>query len=360
MIQLKHDEDEAKKRVNAWWAGEIVDRPPIILTAPSRTYKSYEGPDTDELDEWWTNPDFVVPRLKHELLNTAWLGEAFPMVMPLSYRMVAVTCQYLGAPNQYVDKASTWSDHIIDDWSTREPFRFDPENIWWKKTMTLMDAVIKMIKEDELKAYIGGPDLNGPSEVLAGLRGQENFSMDFYDCPDEISKALREVQDAWFEIWERSSGKTHSLGGWFTWLKVWSDKPSVDLQSDVSCLLSKEMFDQYLLPFIVEQSERIENTVYHLDGPDAMRHLDSLLTIPNLKAVQWIQGAGNGPMVDWTDLLKKIQAGGKNLWIKCKTWEIEPILRELDPRGCLFITEASSEEEGEQVIDHITKNWRNW
>jgi hypothetical protein len=38
-------------------------------------------------------------------------------------------------------------------------------------------------------------------------------------------------------------------------------------------------------------SRHVERTIYHLDGPGALRHLDRLLAIPELDCAQWIQGA---------------------------------------------------------------------
>ena len=89
-----------------------------------------------------------------------------------------------------------------------------------------------------------------------------------------------------------SSAICHRLGGWFFWMRIWSDRPAVDLQSDVSCLVSRELFDEYFLPFIEQQTAWAERTVYHLDGPGAIRHLDSLLALPRLTAIQWVPGAG--------------------------------------------------------------------
>jgi hypothetical protein len=357
---LKNDEEEAKKRINAWWEGEILDRPPVILTAPRTSAEKYDGPDTDNLDDWWTNPNYVLPRLKHQLLNTAWLGEAFPKVHPMSVGMVAILAQYLGAKNSYIDKSTTWSGETIDDWKKRGKIEITEDNEFWVKTKKLMNATVDMIKKEGLKAYIGIPDLNGPTEVLSGLRNPQKFSLDIYDCPEEITAAFRETQDAWFKAYEWTSAKAHELGGWFTWLSLWSDIPCVDLQSDVSCLVSPDQFKELFLPFIREQTERIPRTIYHLDGPDAVRHTEALLDLPELDAIQWEPGAGDRPMIKWVDHIRRIQEGGKRVWLGCNSWEIEPLLRELNPEGLLFITHTAGEEEGHHLLDYIGKNWKNW
>lgn len=353
---LKPDVEEAKARCNAWWEGEMLDRPPIILTTPSEMKTDYDGPDTDDLGEWWLNPDYVIPRMKHWLQNTAWLGDSIPVVFPVSIGLVAITAQYLGASNRFLDKRTTWSGELIDDWETRGKLEIDESNYFWKQTFVLMERALEMLRESELDACISIPDLNGPSEILAGLRGPANFSLDFYDDPEMIAPALREVQDAWYKAYERTSQKAHEAGGYMTWPMVFSDLPAVDLQSDFSCLISEDHFQEYLLPFIAEQTERIPRTLYHLDGPDAVRHMDAILDLPELNALQWIHGAGQGPMVKWMDLLKRAQAKGKSLWIECNMWEVEPILQELDPKGCLFYVGAPTEEEGCHFMEHFNNS----
>ena len=159
----------------------------------------------ERVESWWNDPDFVLPRLAHQLEDTAYLGEAMPLAFPVSTGLVAITAKYLGAPNVYVDRNTTWSSPIIDDWENLPPLDFDPENLWWKRSERLLNAGVRMIRDEGYEAFVGIPDLNGATEVLAGLRGPERFAMDFYDRPEVIKPAVRRVQDAWFEAYRRST-----------------------------------------------------------------------------------------------------------------------------------------------------------
>lgn len=207
-----------------------------------------------------------------------------------------------------------------------------------------------MIEEREYEAFVGIPDLNGPTEVVAGLRGAERLALDFYDEPDAIAPAVRKVQDAWFEAYRRASAIAGRSGGSFCWLGVWSGRPMVDLQSDVSCLISKGMFDATFLPFIAEQARTIDRTIYHLDGPGAIRHLESLLSIDELDGIQWVQGAGGGRMTEWIDLLKRIQDGGKLVHAACAPDEVAELCRALDPSALLLSVRARNQEEADSVL----------
>jgi len=350
MTTIKQDLAEAQQRVEAWWAGDNVGRPILQISAPRDGATAYDGPVTDDLDAWWTDPAYVIPRLDHRLRTTHYAAEAMPVVYPVATTLVSITNKYLGAPNVYINKDTTWSSPIIGDWDAAPPIEFDEKNIWWQRTQALLSAAVEMIRERGYEAFIGAPDLNGPTEVLAGLRDPQRLAIDFYDNPDRIVPALRMVQDAWFEAYRRAIAITHELGGYFCWMGVWSERPMTDLQSDVSCLISSEMFDEYFLPFIVEQAKAIDRTIYHLDGPGAIRHLDSLLAIDELDSIQWVQGAGAGRMTEWIDLLTRIQDGGKLIHAACEPDEVPVLCRELDPSQLLLVVNAASEPEADAIV----------
>jgi 5-methyltetrahydrofolate--homocysteine methyltransferase len=273
-----------------------------------------------------------------------------PVVFPVSTRIVSIMTRYLGAPNIYIDHNTTWAQPVIDDWSRPPALTFDPDNEWWRRSEELLSAAVEMIETQGYSAFVGLPDLNGPTEVLSGLRNPEKLAMDFYDQPEVIKPAIRKVQDAWFEAYRRSSAITSRSGGYISWLRVWSERPMCDLQSDVSCLISKEMFDQYFLPFIAEQARTIERTIYHLDGPDAVRHLDSLLTIEELDGIQWVPGAGAARMSEWIYLLKRIQDRGKLLHISCDPDEVPLLCRKLDPSRLVLQIHSESEEHADSLV----------
>ncbi len=53
------------------------------------------------------------------------------------------------------------------------------------------------------------------------------------------------------------------------------------------------MFEEVFLPGIIEECSFYERTIYHLAGPGALKHLDSLLEIKELDAIQWVAWTHN-------------------------------------------------------------------
>ncbi|MBQ9854911.1 MAG: hypothetical protein IJO53_01850, partial [Clostridia bacterium] len=61
---------------------------------------------------------------------------------------------------------------------------------------------------------------------------------------------------------------------------------------------------------------KLNHTIYHLDGIGQLNHLDSLLTLENLDAVQWVFGAGKPGPMSWLYVYRKIMDAGKRIMLE--------------------------------------------
>jgi hypothetical protein len=351
----KDDWQPAEERMQAWWHGEILDRAVVQVTAPRADSALPPGPTQvpeDDLLAWFTDPQRVVRRLERAVQNTYWGGEAFPVVYPVSISLVAILAAYLGCPYRVVPVSNSgWASPILDDWDARPRLAFDPHNEWWITSRKLLEAASRRAQD---RYYVGVPDLNGPGEIVARMRGEERLAVDLLERPAEVEAAVEEVNRAWLRYWEACVGLIHGwVGGYVYWMGLWSDLPSIDLQCDFSCMISPHMFEKLFLPGIEQQTRWIDRTIYHLDGPNAIRHLDLLLSLPRLDGIQWVPGAGAPPMSRWIRLLRRIQARGKLLVLSCEAWEVETLLSELEPEGLLLSTHCASEEEARDLLRHV-------
>lgn len=370
-IDAKDGWKEAKERMEAWWNAEVIDRVAIKVTAPKKSIEGSQGwimttgfpiarsdnsiieIDNSNFENFFTNPDIQIPYIENLIAETYWGGEAFPIMFPVSIRMVAILAGYLGSPLKFVESGTTWSEPIIKNWENRKKLAFNPLNEWWEKSKLLYKQALTGSKG---RYIVGVPDLNGPSEILCLLRGHDKISLDIIENPGEILKAMEEVNYAWYRYWQALHGIIHQyIGGYVFWMAIWSEIAATDLQCDYSCMISQEHFNRFFLPFIEKQTEWIPRSLYHLDGPGAIRHLDSLLALPKLTGIQWTPGAGAAPMVEWIPLLKKIQKAGKILYVICEKHEVRRLVEELEPEGLLLDTSCGSVKEAEEIIKSIRK-----
>ena len=78
----------------------------------------------------------------------------------------------------------------------------------------------------------------------------------------------------------------------FCYFSSWAPGKMSKLQSDISTMISQDDYRRFVQPFIREQCQKIDYTLYHLDGVGAMHHLPALLEIEELNAIQWTPGVG--------------------------------------------------------------------
>jgi hypothetical protein len=144
-----------------------------------------------------------------------------------------------------------------------------------------------------------------------------------------------------------------------SWLPLVHDGTYYIPSNDFSCMISKKMFDEHFLPGIRQECKFYERSIYHLDGPDAIRHLDSLLDIPELDAIQWVFGTGNEGFARWRGLYQKIQAAKKGIWLSCTPSELTDVFESLKPEGVCFgdISGVRTPDEAEAVAKRIIK-WK--
>ena len=84
-----------RERYEAFWHGEILDRPLLWLQAPKKNAPPAPAEDAPPADpqallEWFMNPEQVIPRLKRRVARTHCAGDAFPVVFPVSFWLPAL------------------------------------------------------------------------------------------------------------------------------------------------------------------------------------------------------------------------------------------------------------------------------
>ena len=125
------------------------------------------------------------------------------------------------------------------------------------------------------------------------------------------------------------------------------------LQSDISTMISEDDYRRFVQPFIREQCQKIDYTLYHLDGVGAMHHLPALLEIEELNAIQWTPGVGQpqGGSSKWYDLYRQILEGGKSImacWVTLD--ELRPLLDNVGGDGIHLEMDFHNEQEVEQAM----------
>jgi len=76
-----------------------------------------------------------------------------------------------------------------------------------------------------------------------------------------------------------------------------------------------------------------------------------LLSIPGLRAIQWVPGPGREELAPWYGLIRRIKEAGKSVEVFARPDEIDALIASVGARGLLIGCNGLSEQEAERLLD---------
>ncbi|HBG26906.1 MAG: hypothetical protein A2Y10_10505 [Planctomycetes bacterium GWF2_41_51] len=350
MLKYKPDFEHALKYWDAFWSHELIDRPCTMIFAQ----KSNEQLFMSRLQA--VDDDFSVSFSAGQkyLDNTAFLGEAMPGFRPgFGPDQMAA---FLGMPLQINpdSRDTSWTEKIVEDWKDFMPLRLDENNHVWQRMKQFHKAAQEFCKD---KCPLMNIDLHSSIDCLEAMRGAENLLFDIIDKPQLVDELMNQIRPIYKQIYNElwKYGDKQRVGS-STSLQLFSRGQTDMIQADFICLLSPDMFRRFVLPAIKDEAEFLTDAAFHLDGPDALKHLDDILAIKEIKVVQWVPGEGRKPNYQWPEVIHKIQAVGKSTVLYGTCEEIKSFHGQYKPELIVYEAWAKSPEEGQELLDWLKRN----
>jgi hypothetical protein len=338
---------------------ELTDGPLVHLAAPpppeqqERLKRRHAAPigDPKALVAWWTDPDLYVTRFEETAGLTTHFGDSYPRFFPsLGPGALAAFMGCQSVPQE----TTIWQKELIDDWDAAPELKLHEDNLYWQAAQALTTESIRRADRRWITEFT---DIGGAMDITSYFRGPENLCMDVVTNAGDVRRCEEAVLDAWFEVYDRLYELILAdAGGSCGWIGLWYPGRTYPLQCDFSCMISPEMFGDFVMPVLARQAAGLDVATYHLDGPDAVRHLDALCTIPNLRTIQWIPGAGASHRVaDWLDLYRRIQDHGRNIWMFCGEEDLDLMFEKLDVDRICITLGCQGVADGERIMGKIER-----
>ena len=347
MKTWKSNLEETKQRYINWWnhKGIILNmwehfqegvQPHAEITPPA---------PAKDLSQKWFDPQWRAEYLDwyvaHSSLKADILPVANTQLGPGSLAAILGGVFEGGEDTIWIHPHPDFTDEIV----------FNPEHPNW----ILHKELLKACKAKANGHYfVGMPDLMEGLDVLAALKGTDRVLLDTVMQPEILEQQMQQINDIYFKVFDElydiiREGDEMA----FCYFSSWAPGKMSKLQSDISTMISQDDYRRFVQPFIREQCQKIDYTLYHLDGVGAMHHLPALLEIEELNAIQWTPGVGEpqGGSPKWYDLYKKILAGGKSVmacWVTLD--ELKPLLDHIGADGVHLEMDFHNEKEVEQAM----------
>ena len=357
--EFVQDWEKTKARFAAWWHNEIVDRPPVVLTSqrkkPRWALRPMPKREDVPTERVYLDIDYRIDDTENKLAQTDYFGDAIPrMNRGINTGYLAA---FAGADPKFAPGMDTvWCEPFVSDWRTAPRPRFDSESPLFRRIIDVSDALVENAR-GRYRAEV--PDHLDIITTMSQMRGVAALCMDLADDPGPACAYRDSYIDVWkesFDFWvdyDRRAG----LEGVMHWAWAYSPTRGGVLQCDFSAMISPEMFEWLVVPELTAEAAHLDGAMYHLDGPDALSHVDLVCDISDITVVQWVPGAGNPPSAEWPDVLRKLQDAGKGLQVFCAVDELAGMFEFLRPKGVMFVMRGQPDADACQYALKRIEQW---
>ena len=347
MHTWKPNLEETKKRYVDWW-----NHKGIVLNMWEH-FQEGVAPHADvpapkpyrDLNQRWFDPEWRAEYLDWYVAHSSLMADMLPVANtqlgPGSLAAILGGVFEGGEDTIWIHPNPDYSDDI----------KFDRNHPNYLLHKNLLKACKKKAQGHY---YVGMPDLMEGLDVLAAIKGTDKVLLDTVMQPEVLEHQMQQINDIYFQVFDElydiiREGDEMA----FCYFSSWAPGKMSKLQSDISTMISVDDYRRFVQPFIREQCQKIDYTLYHLDGVGAMHHLDALLEIEELNAIQWTPGVGEpqGGSPKWYDLYNRILAGGKSImacWVTLD--ELKPLLDHIGGEGVHIEMDFHNEREVEQAM----------
>lgn len=338
--------EKIRKDAARWWAGEL-ERPLLYITRkdrnPGRPEPALPWRKYLPAYDFSISAEEIVDRLEYELCRFHFYGDAYPQLRPNFG--AGVIAAFLGGRLENRDE-TVWFFPRDESEVKNIRFRFNPENIWFRRVKEIFHAAMERWGG---MVQLAMTDLGGNLDIVSSFRPGAKLLLDLYDHPDEIKRLTWEAHDAWWQYFYEFDSILRPLNpGYDAWTPIFSETPYYMLQCDFCYMISPEMFEEFVKPELAASCRKLAHPFYHLDGQGQLVHLDSLLSIPELRGVQWIPGEGSPDIRHWPEVFRKIRQAGKLIQFFGDVDDLDVIVEQLgSPKGILLISWETEKPEGE-------------
>jgi hypothetical protein len=351
-LKWKSDWPEARAQLIRWWNHQGMA---IYLTAEREPREPIQRPyEPPSIADQWLNPVYRCGISEYEMNRKEFLLEGFPyfdtQIGPGSLGII------LGSKPLYVE-GTVWYEAIIDNPDANLPIRFNPDNnpVWDQHVAMIEEG----LKRSNGRYLVGMPDLIENLDTLAAVRGDNALLLDLIERPGWVEERLMEINQAYYEVFDIlfEKIKDETGGNTFSAFTIWGPGKTAKLQCDISANLSPRMFKRFVIPYLREQCEWLDYSLYHLDGTTCLQHLDLLLDIEALSGIEWTPQAGRpgGGSSEWFDIYRRVKAAGKSVQaVGVELEEVIPLLDAVGPEG-IYIQMGSvvSLPEAEELVKDL-------
>jgi hypothetical protein len=347
--------EQAMQRVYAWFEHAIIDRPPVRFLSyysfRDEIIKEVESKSPAEKKDWWFDVERQVDLFENYITGHQFHGETFPVYFPNLGPDVYPA--FYGAELEFGDKTS-WSVPLVENWEDVDQIKLDMSNEYFRKIEELTQYALERCSG---KFMVGYTDLHPGLDCVAAWRDPQQLCLDMIEAPDHvmhlIERSIADLEQIYdhFDTMLKAAGQL-SVG----WMGVPSFGRMHYPSCDFSSMISPRFFRKFGLSILEREVKTMTHNIFHVDGKGVARHLDAILSVPEVHAVEWVQGVGDDlPIMQWVPFIKELQAKQVSVIVELDRAEVDGFMAEVDPHGVFLFVTTENEVEEDEILKRVAK-----
>ena len=346
-LEYKTDFESARNRWTDFWNG-TNQRPMLYVVLPKRGVDPAPKPSSyectfgnidrhiDRVIAWMETHDFLLDAIP-----------AFRVDFASDHFAALLGCDLKGDPDNY---STVWAEKCISSWSSAD-IKFDPNSFWWQRTCEVIE---RFRQRTDGRFLLSGLTPASNLDALSAMRGAQELLIDMVMEPETVKEALQQIEKCREEVQAALALELDQpLTGRVTRHGIYCNGYIDAIQCDFSVMISPEMYQEFVLPLVTNHAQGLDVAYYHLDGEDAVRHLDMIASVDEIRLIQWVPGAGAPSMKNWDALRERFDAlglgqldGGNPEHIK-STWQSR------NSRCLVYHPDVGSHDEALRLADEL-------
>jgi len=352
-LSTKPDYLDCVERVEAWFQGEILDRVPIRFHRHNAEYDSSHASPHATLRDRWFDAEYQADDFLSSIKGMRFNAETFPIYMPNV------------GPNAYAafhggemtfEETTSWYHEIIHNYDTDLPkIRFSKENVFYKKLMELTEVGLQKCSD---KFLVGYPDLHPGLDCALAWRGTNDLCMDLMIDRENAQKLFTLASEHFLEVYDNFHNVLSAAGmPSCSWMNLPIPKGRMHIPSaDFSFMISPDDYIEFGLPILKEEVKTMTHNIFHVDGLGVANHIDAILSVPEVRCIQWVQGmADDYPILQHLDFIQYVQSRNRGIIVDLSKEDLDEYMEKMSPKNTFLWIATESEDEEFAIMKKVEK-----
>lgn len=247
-------------------------------------------------------------------------------------------------------------EHFVDSVADLADLPIPAHNPWLATLRRETERLVAWVPED---CWVSASILRGPSDVLAGLRGLDQFYLDLCDDPTLVKQAAERVNQLLIDaLAMHVEAVPPKLGGYAHIFGYWAPGPTYVIQEDAMGMASPAVYREVFWPGNCQVVERFGDHILfhvHSTGFDHWRHV---LDIPGLAGMELTVESNGPPLADLVPVLREILERGRLILCIDHGFDALPrALRHLPHEGLYLVINDRFLPTDAAFRDFVAANW---